>query len=504
VVCSVYSDFKDADDYHRKSSTYDRLDQVMVPQFMLQALDDPFLKGSTNPVNDPSLPCKIKYTKHGGHCGYVFHSEESDKVETSFMPRELARFVEHVHQVRTGQKSTKVALRTQPSLDSSSIKHDPSESSQKRRELATLASHSFESREFNPVPWARNEHLQTIMGTLFRRESMYVQADPWSSLLKALLGPKDDFQWDERQRMATPDNDFFDVDWKFVDHKDSEKPLVLICHGLQSDSSSPLVKDMAKAFNNVGMEAACINFRGCSGEMNKTPVGYHLGFTEDLKQMIVHVNEMYPGRRIYLSGFSLGANVVTKCLAELGDTVYDYNVYGAAVNAVPFDMPKANRNLNRNGLTKSLYGSRLLASMVDRIEKSYEHIQFHFPKEEAAKCRTIMDMENLVIASVHGFKDAYDYYEKMSTLNKVDEVVVPELVIQSKDDPFFVGQAIPTPVDPTRPLRIQITEHGGHCGYVLHSGDEEGSAPETSWMPTELARFLAHIDETFGSKVHHL
>ena len=112
-----------------------------------------------------------------------------------------------------------------------------------------------------------------------------------------------------------------------------------------------------------------------------------------------------------------------------------------------------------------------------------------------------MDMENLVIAPVFGFKDAYDYYDKMSTLHKVNGVVVPELVIQAKDDPFCVGQSMPTLNEPTRPLRIQQTEHGGHCGYVLHSVDDESATPETSWMPTELARFLAHVEKTFAPKV---
>lgn len=498
VVCSVYEDFDDADDYHRKSSTFDRLHQIMVPQFILQALDDPFMEGSTNPENDPNMACRIKYTEHGGHCGYIFHSEERDKVETSFMPRELARFVEHVHKVRTGQIPSKVALQQYASPPSDDYS---SENSDERKEQAYVTAKSFETMEYNPAPWARNEHLQTIAGTLFRHQSKYVPQKSSSKLLEAFLQPRKEFEWDERQRIFTPDNDFFDVDWKHVDNEGkSDKPLVLICHGLQSDSSSPLAQDMAKAFNNQGMDAACINFRGCSGEINKTPVGYHLGFTDDLKQMIDYVNKDYPGRRIYLSGFSLGANVVAACLAEFGASTHRRNVYGAAVNAVPFDMPKAQLNLNKNGITKSLYGTRLLKSMIDRIEESYDQIKFHFPKEEAAKCRTIMDMENLVIAPVFGFRDAHDYYRKASTLYKVDSVAVPALVIQAKDDPFFKGQSTPELLVPGRPLRIQLTEHGGHCGYVLHSINDDHDSPETSWMPTQLARFLKHVDDTFQPK----
>ena len=54
----------------------------------------------------------------------------------------------------------------------------------------------------------------------------------------------------------------------------------------------------------------------------------------------------YPGTPIYLSGFSLGANVVTRYLADEGiDAVVKYNIEGAAVNAVPFNLVKT-RSVN--------------------------------------------------------------------------------------------------------------------------------------------------------------
>ena len=104
-----------------------------------------------------------------------------------------------------------------------------------------------------------------------------------------------------------------------------------------------------------------------------------------------------------------------------------------------------------------------------------------------------MDMENLVIAPVFGFKDARDYYEKTQTGTKLDRVGVPHYIIQSRDDPFFKGQTNP-PNELHQPVRIQYTDNGGHCGYIFHETDDDSS--ETSWMPTELARFLKFIDET--------
>jgi predicted alpha/beta-fold hydrolase len=507
VVCSIY-DFENVDDYHRKSSTYDMLDKVMVPQLIIQALDDPFFQGNTNPSNDFSQPLRIQYTEHGGHCGFVFHSTEEDRRETSWLPTEMARFIEHAHETQSNENMVSQATResSEGSQGKQPLIGRPKEVDVRRGEAARI-SHSFQTREFSPEWYATNEHFQTILGSLYRRETMYTKSKagilrfPWANKSQE---SGNEFQWDERQRMETPDGDFFDVDWKYCDSDEcvgrpsDEVPLVLICHGLQSDSTSPLIKDMTMAFNSKGMDAACINFRGCSGEINRTPVGYHLGFTDDLKQMIKHVNKLFPSKRIYLSGFSLGANVVTTCLAEMGDTAYDHNICGAAVNAVPFDMVKGNLNLNEDGITKSIYGSRLLQSMIDRIEESYDTIDFSFPREKARECKTIMDVENLLIAPVFGFEDAWDYYEKCSSLDKIDRVSVPQLVVQAKDDPFFRGQTNPQN-DPNRPLRIHYTEYGGHCGYVFHSKEEDSH--ETSWMPTELARFLSHLEQSFSPRV---
>lgn len=33
-------------------------------------------------------------------------------------------------------------------------------------------------------------------------------------------------------------------------------------------------------------DVAALNFRGCSGELSRYPVGYHLGFTDDLLHVV--------------------------------------------------------------------------------------------------------------------------------------------------------------------------------------------------------------------------
>lgn len=404
-------------------------------------------------------------------------------------------------------------------------------------------SHSFVESEFKPAWWAKNDHFQTIVGTLYRKATMYSRGSRDANILLEIAGfnrgktPEiarssellDQFQWDKRTRVETNDGDFFVVDWKHAnadgpnnildtnnndsdnDH-DHDNPICLICHGLESCSDSEIARELAIACNDKNIDAACINFRGCSDggeECNLTHRAYHLGFTDDLMQQIEAIHSENPRKRIYLSGFSLGAGVVTKLLADLGEDAHRYNICGAAVNAVPFDTTQYHQNLNEPGFTKTVYGSRLLKSMQRRMKQQYDTCDapvFSFERSKIDECKTIMDLENLIIAPVFGFDDAMDYYNKTKTIDKLHKVCVPELVVQARDDPFFDGLKFPAN-DPNRPLRIQYTDQGGHCGYIFHKlGENENEnkaetiQPKTSWMPAQLARFLAHLEE---NRNHH-
>jgi predicted alpha/beta-fold hydrolase len=71
---------------------------------------------------------------------------------------------------------------------------------------------------------------------------------------------------------------------------------------------------------------AAVNFRGCSGVESEGFRQYHLGFTDDLRHFIQHLHEEQPDRNVYLSGFSLGGNVICKCLGELAGAARDLKV----------------------------------------------------------------------------------------------------------------------------------------------------------------------------------
>ena len=144
---------------------------------------------------------------------------------------------------------------------------------------------SFEPERYEAPLWARNQHVNTIVGALF--------ATP----------PKPQYR---RERWDTPDGDFLDIDWLDSQVPGFSRGVVLLYHGLESTTSAPLTVRQAFALVEQGFDVAAVCFRGCSGEPNRTPGAYHLGFTKDIRFIAETLHEQSPDQKIFLSGTSLG------------------------------------------------------------------------------------------------------------------------------------------------------------------------------------------------------
>jgi uncharacterized protein len=401
---------------------------------------------------------------------------------------------------------------------------------------------------FEPVPWLRNHHLQTVGGYVFRKlqpDLAFVPKDEaWfqtlGRMMKAVASSKavatingdvESF-WHRRERVDTPDDDWFHVDIKFAkkDTASAPKSIVLLLHGLQSNSESPICKEMATAFlDHHGMDAChCLNFRGCSGTPNDKVGGYHLGFTDDLKHYLNELSDSFSDAvssgtpSIYLAGFSLGANVVLKCLGELGPVAVDqYRIAGAAVVCAPLDQVANAPVLAQPGINRLIYTQNLLQSLQKKCQEQYE--QFYgnvtsapgtpvFNYTKAMSAETIAEFDDAFIASVYNFTDCWDYYRQTSSIYYLQNITVPTFVLNAQDDPFFNNTIWPDhwSVDNggTLPIKMVHTPYGGHLGYYFHRQDVApnvtggSNRPDVvpSWSIMELGRFLAHVKESSSLK----
>ncbi|HEX2548614.1 MAG TPA: hydrolase [Gammaproteobacteria bacterium] len=300
---------------------------------------------------------------------------------------------------------------------------------------------------FKPAWWLRQAHLQTLWPALLRR--------PIKNLIL------------KRERIELPDGDFIDLDWT-----EGSGPIVLILHGLEGSLQSSYAKGMLLALKKHHYRGVFMNFRGCSGEVNRFPHAYHSGETSDLNIVIQRLHAREPHTPLAAVGFSLGGNVLLKWL---GETKHDNLLSAAVAISVPFELFKCIERVNR-GFSR-IYQWHLLHCLQRKMQlKSVNTSQF----------QTLREFDNHITAPLHGFKDAEDYYFRCSSRQFLPNIVVPTLLLQAKDDPFMTEDVVPTVNELPPAVQLEVSEYGGHVGFV------GGSLPwrPQYWLESRVPQFL--------------
>ena len=319
--------------------------------------------------------------------------------------------------------------------------------------------------QFSPAPWLRNRHAQTIIGRYIR--------------------PRAGVRFN-RQRVTTPDGDFLDVDFAHVPGvppPPHDAPLVLLLHGLEGSARSGYGLELYRQLALRGIWGAGLNFRSCSGEMNRGRRLYHSGETTDAGHVIDWLHQRYPARPLAAVGISLGGNVLLKYLGERGT---DTPLQCACAVSVPYDLEACADELER--AASRFYGWVLLRSLKRKVRLKRDEFRGVIDVPRALASRTFREFDDRVTAPVHGFRNAGDYYRRSSSGGYLGSIRRPALLVHSLDDPFMPSDVFPhAPVAHNPALFSALTPAGGHVGFV------SGPSPLARgfWAERTAANFIA-------------
>ena len=96
--------------------------------------------------------------------------------------------------------------------------------------------------------------------------------------------------------------------------------MVFVVPGLTSEGSEFYVTNIFNKALDSGYDACVVNHRGCAGVPLKTPLLYSAGSYDGLKKAIEIYKKANPKQPRFAVGFSLGANILGKYLAEHEDS----------------------------------------------------------------------------------------------------------------------------------------------------------------------------------------
>ncbi len=308
---------------------------------------------------------------------------------------------------------------------------------------------------FRPAWWLPGAHLQTVWPALMPRR--------WRLPIR-------------RRRLELPDGDFIDVDWV-----GERGPIVVVLHGLGGSSTSHYVRGMLQALAQRGWRAALMHFRGCSGEPNRLPRGYHAGETGDLNTFIAMLQRSEPRTPLAVIGYSLGGNVVLKWLGEQGEAA---PVSAAAAVSVPFDLGNAAARVHQ-GFSR-VYERRMLRSLQQLMRAKAARMPLPWDDKTIAAISSLWEFDDRITAPLHGFHGADDYYARAGCKPYLSEIVTPTLVIHALNDPFMSPTVLPGERELSAALTLELAADGGHVGFV-------GGQPWAPhyWLESRIPAFLA-------------
>lgn len=279
-----------------------------------------------------------------------------------------------------------------------------------------------------------------------------------------------------RQRIELRDGDFIDVDWVDAPGRpaDRDRPLIVLLHGLSGCSKSSYILSLQRLLRARAYSSVAMNFRGCSGALNRKARAYHSGCSEDVEEVLQALRAEYPGRLFAFVGFSLGGNVLLKWLAEARARP---EVVGGVAVSTPFSLTHCAQALNVGaGRAYGAYFRRRLVHDLERKRAYFrEQARYEGWQDELARLdalgdlrriRTLWEFDDRVTAPLHGFAGAHDYYERCSSGPVLHAIDVPVHLIQSANDPIIPLTAVPKAGQLPARTVLQLTEQGGHVGFT--------------------------------------
>ena len=240
------------------------------------------------------------------------------------------------------------------------------------------------------------------------------------------------------------------------------QPLLVVFHGLEGSSKSHYSQAFADVASAHGWACCVPHFRGCSGELNHGPRAYHSGDFEEIDWILRRLQAGHNGPLVVV-GVSLGGNALMRWAGEIGSGAAQVVRAIASVSS-PLDLASSGWAIGR-GFNRQVYSRMFLRSMVPKaLEKLDQHPGL-FNRADMHAVRDIYTFDNIFTAPLHGFKNTDDYYQRASGKPHMQAIAVPALALNTINDPFIPAWSLPKPPDVSPSVTLWQPTQGGHVGF---------------------------------------
>ena len=270
----------------------------------------------------------------------------------------------------------------------------------------------------------------------------------------------------------------------------TERPTVLLLHGLEGSSDAHYMAGMADKAWARGFNVVRLNQRNCGDTEHLSRGLYHSGLTADPLAVLTELRDRDGLRRFGVAGYSLGGNLSMKLAGELGADGFPELKACCAVSPV-IELEACVGAIERR--ENRIYEWNFCRNLQGRMRRKARVFPAEFDLAGLWKIWSIRAFDERYTAPHHGFAGASDYYHRASAMRVIDRVARPALILSAADDPFVPPEIFHTPAVRNNPhITTIVRDAGGHCAFVAEPGEDDGY-----WAETQVMNFLArHFEAT--------
>lgn len=264
-------------------------------------------------------------------------------------------------------------------------------------------------------------------------------------------------------------------------HTPRDRPLAILVHGLTGCEDSPYLRRVALTLLEAGFPTLRLNLRGAGPGRPLAKGQYHAGRSQDFRAVVDQLDPDLTANGVVAVGYSLGANMLLKCLGEDGRAS---RLTAAVAVSAPIDLKATQQRIMapRN----RVYHRFILKRMTREAAAPAADVT-HQERERLSGLTTVYDFDNRFVAPRNGFGDADTYYARCSAEQFLPQIAVPTLVIHSLTDPWIPDAAyrrVDWAALPT--VTALLPTGGGHLGF-------HGRGASRPWHERVTRQFLEWI-----------
>lgn len=305
-------------------------------------------------------------------------------------------------------------------------------------------------RPFTPPALLKNPHIQSILNSVgprkIRAKRLVQRLNSETLILTAEDGTRLKAEYD---RSTAP-------------KKLARGAVIILLHGWEGSSKSAYQVTTAHYLLKQGFDVLRLNLRDHGDTQHLNQGIFNSTLTDEVAGAIADFSAQYSYQKIFLGGFSLGANFALRIAADHGEKL---NLTATVGICPPVDPVNAMVALDS---TVFFYEKYFFYRWSNSLKKKLQHFPEYDFGEALNSARSLNDMNKLFITKYTPFDDIDSYFASYAlTGDRLASLATPTHLIASMDDPIIPVTDIER-INCPEQLKIEIHPFGGHCGFILN------------------------------------